>query len=172
MNGTPYAESNPNRANKWIPDPRQAIMWEIFLKDWMAGRPNAADAARQAGYSETSSSNITNFQWFKDKFARLKRKDMLTKAERNLDRVLELDYTKIDELGKETIDIDKLKVVVDVSKLVAQTLGKDEGYSSKSTVEQNVHGTVNIKAVNYADQVIEAPKPAEVIETSTDESQE
>jgi len=169
VNGENYAPSNPYRANKWIKDPRQDVMWEQFVKDWMAGQANATRAALQAGYSKTTSANISNFHWFREKFAKLKRKDMLSKAERNLDRVLDLDYTKLNELGQETIDIDKLKLVVDVSKIVATTLGKDEGYSSKTTVDQKVSGQVNIKAVNYADQAIEQPKPAEVIETTGEE---
>jgi hypothetical protein len=177
VNGQPYAPENPYKAGKYVSDPRQAVCWEIFLKGWVNGDQNAAGAARQAGYSETTASNITNQLWFKEKFIKLKRKDMLSKAERNLDRILDIDYTKLDEItGKEGIDIDKAKLVADISKMMATTLGKDEGYSTKSTVDQKVSGQVNIKAVNYADmapdQLIEQPKQADVIDITGEEISE
>jgi hypothetical protein len=175
VNGKPYAPENPYKASKNNPDPRQAICWEIFLKGWMSGEQNAAESARQAGYSETTAANITNQLWFKEKFIKLKRKDMLSKAERNLDRILDIDYSKLDEVTGEItgIDIDKAKLVADISKMMATTLGKDEGYSTKSTVDQKVSGQVNIKAVNYADmatdQLIEQPKQADVIDITGEE---
>lgn len=174
VNGKPYAPENPNKANQWIPDPRRDVCWDIFLRSWMNGVPNAKQAALDAGYSETTSSNISSQTWFKDKFARLKRKDMLSKAERNLDKILDLDYSKLDELtGERTaIDIDKLKIVADISKMTATTLGKDEGYSSKSTIDQKVSGEVQIKAVSYADAIIEAPKQVEVIDVPAEEIDE
>lgn len=170
-NGEAYLPQNPYKANKFIKDPRQDIMWEHFLKNWMKGAGNAAESARFAGYSETTAANVTNLFWYKEKFQKLKRKEMLSKAERNLDRILDLDYSKLDELtGERTaVDIDKLKIVADISKMTATTLGKDEGYSSKTSVDQNVKGEVHIKAVNYADQVIEAPKEATIIESEGNE---
>lgn len=172
VDGTPYAPANPYRANQWIKDPRQDRMWEMYMGFWNKGiNPNAKQCALDAGYSETSAMNITNFNWFKERFARLKRKDMLSKAERNLDRILDLDYTKLDELtGERTaIDIDKLKVVADISKMTATTLGKDEGYASKTTLDQKVSGEVKVRAVSYADAIIEAPKEANLIETKSEE---
>lgn len=173
VNGEKYAPSNPHKANQWIKDPRQDIMWELYMKDWTKGlNPNARQCALDAGYSDTTAMNVTNFPWFKDRFARLKRKDMLSKAERNLDRILDLDYSKLDELtGERTaIDIDKLKIVADISKMTATTLGKDEGYSAKTTLDQKVSGEVQIRAVSYADAIIEAPKQAEVIDAPAEET--
>jgi phage terminase small subunit len=168
-NGETYLKQNPHGANAHVKDPRQDIMWEHFLPRWMKGAGNAAESARYAGYSETTAANVTNLFWYKEKFQKLKRKEMLSKAERNLDKVLDIDYNKLTELGEEKIDVDLLKAVIDVSKIVATTLGKDEGYSTKSEIAKNVSGTVNIKAINYADQVIEAPKPADVIDVQAQE---
>lgn len=166
VDGNPYAPSNPYKANQFIPDPRQAVMWDIYLKGWMKGFPNAKQAALDAGYSYTTAINVTNFPWFKDKFDKLKRKDFLSKGERNLEKFLDLDYSKLNELTGEMtdIDIDKAKLVADMTKLVVTTLGKDEGYSSKTTLDQKVSGEVQIRAVSYADAVIEAPKVADVID--------
>jgi hypothetical protein len=172
VNGTPYAKENPAGANQWIKDPRQDIMWEKYLKGWMKGTPNARKAALEAGYSETTAMNITNFIWFKDKFEKLRRKEFLSKGERNLERFLDLDYSKLDEItGERTgIDIDKAKIVADMTKLVVTTLGKDEGYSSKTTLDQKVSGEVQIRAVSYADAIIEAPKQAEIIDIPSQEN--
>ena len=171
VNGTNYAPSNPYRANQWIKDPRQDIMWEIYMKQWNKGiNPSAKQAALDAGYSDTTAINVTNFPWFKERFDRLKRKDMLSKAERNLDKILDLDYSKLDAItGEIGVDIDKLKIVADISKMTATTLGKDEGYSAKTTLDQKVSGEVQIRAVSYADAIIEAPKEAEVIEAPAEE---
>lgn len=170
-NGKPYKPVNPYGSNQFIKDPRQAAMWEIFLDDWMKGGGNAKQAALAVGYSETTAANVTNLWWFKEKFAKLKRKDMLSRSERNLGRMLDIEFILQDEDGKEIVDIDRAKLVADISKLVATTLGKDEGYSTKSEVSKNVSGTVNIKAVNYADQAIEEPKPANVIDITGEEDE-
>lgn len=138
----------------------------------MKGQQNAKQAALTAGYSETTAANITNLGWFKEKFQRLKRKDFLSKAERNLEKFLDLDYSKLDDLGNEVVDIDKARLVADMTKLTVTTLGKDEGYSSKSQIDQKVSGEVQIKAVSYADAVIEAPKHVEVIDVTGEEIDE
>jgi hypothetical protein len=64
--------------------------------------------------------------WFKERLGKLKRKDMYSKAERNLEKVLDTKYE--DEEGKIATDI--MRIVVDVSKTVVTTLGKDD-YSSR-----------------------------------------
>ena len=171
VNGTPYVDANPYGANKYIKDPRQDKFWELYMKGWTLNDPNARQSAVDAGYSETTAINITNYQWFKDRHAKLKRKDFLTKGERNLERFLDMDFTKLDKLtGEIGIDIDKAKLVADITKLVVTTLGKDEGYSSKTTLDQKVSGEVQIRAVSYADAVIEAPIEAKVIDITGEET--
>ena len=171
VNGETYRQENPYKANKYIKDPRQDICWEIYLEMWMRGVPNGKKAALEAGYSETSSQNITNQPWFRERVAGLTRKEFLTKAERNFGKMLDLNYEKVDELGKTKIDVDVLRVVADISKTVATTLGKDVGYSTKSEVSKDVSGTIQIKSVNYADNAIEQPKQADVIDITGEEDE-
>lgn len=143
-------ERNPNGANMYIRDPRQEVCWRLYIKGLITGRPNGFQAALDAGYSHNTALNINTIKWFKDKKARIKRRDMLTKAERNLDATLDLNYTLTDDQGNViSIDKDLLKIVVDVSKTIATTLGKAEGYSTKTEVEENHTGEIIIKSVNY-----------------------
>jgi len=124
------AETNPNGANETTNDPRQEVMWSIYVRNIAKGIENAYEAAIEAGYSEDHSRNITMQGWFKEKKAKLKRKDMLTKSERVLDETLDMDTT-----NKEgAIDPQLHKIKVDVAKTIVSTLGKDEGYSTRQEV--------------------------------------
>ena len=122
--------SNPFGANGTTSDPREQIMWDIYVKGIQDGIENAYAAAVKAGYEDDTAKQITVRSWFLERKAKLKRKEMLSKAERNLDRILDLNYEKED--GE--IKTDVLKVVSDVSKNITSTLGKDEGYSNRSEV--------------------------------------
>ena len=177
VNGQPYAEDLPGFERKHGYDARQDVAWEYYLKNLMKGYENAREAGLFAGYSETTSAQLSQQPWFKERKAKLKRREMLSKAERNLDDVLDLSYrvTKTKTVGTgedaetietEEVDTDILKVVVDVSKMVTSTLGKDEGYSTKSLVDHDVRGDIQIKAVSYADTAIEAPKEATIIDVT------
>jgi hypothetical protein len=55
----------------------------------------------------------------------------------------------------EVVDIDKLRVVESASKTVLTTLGKDEGYSTKTEVKGTMQGEIKINSVNYADTPLE-----------------
>ena len=94
-------------------------------------------------------------KWFKERKEKLSRRKMFSKAERNLSRVLDMEYSTIklmeDGAEVEEINIDKLKIVTDVSKLIVQTLGKDEGYSTKVVEDKNVNQEITIKSISYAD---------------------
>ena len=122
------AETNPNGANETTNDPRQEVMWSVYVRNIAKGIENAYEAAIEAGYSEDHSRNITMQGWFKEKKAKLKRKDMLSKSEKVLDETLEMDTT--DKEGR--IDPQLHKIKVDVAKTIVSTLGKDEGYSTRS----------------------------------------
>lgn len=122
-------KTNPNGANDHTHDPREKIMWNFYIEEIAKGNgSNAYDAAIKAGYTETFAKKVTCTEWFKNRKSKLRRDGMLDKAERNLDAVLDLKYQK---KGKVT-DSDALKAVVDVSKTVAKTLGKDVGYSERT----------------------------------------
>lgn len=120
--------TNPNGANGTTSDPREQIMWDIYVSKLSKGIENAYESAKEAGYEEATARQITVRSWFIERKSKLKRKDMLSKAERNLDKVLDLNIEREDG----SINTDVTRIVVDVSKTVVTTLGKNEGYSSRS----------------------------------------
>jgi len=156
---------NPNGANKGIQDPRAELAWRYYVNSIARGEPNAKKAALQAGYSTAFAPNIVNCKWFKERKAKLKRKNMLTRAEKNLSKILNLSWSSMKLVGEEMVeevDIDKVKVVKDVSIFLAETLGKDEGYSKKIQEEKNVSHDIKIESVSYADAV-EIPAEAQEV---------
>ena len=82
---------------------------------------------------------------------------MVSKAERNLDNILDENY-KNDE-GKIIPEV--AKIVVDVSKTIVKTLGKDEGYTEKTETDITSGGNpINIiipKAVSDTFEINETP---------------
>jgi len=114
-------------ANQHTDDQREQICWDIYVSNLSKGIDNAYDSSIKAGYSEDHSRNITLQGWFKERKARLKRKDMLSKAERNLDEVLDLNVKEEDKIVPQL-----LKIKSDVSTTIVKTLGKNEGYSERT----------------------------------------
>lgn len=123
--------TNPYGANGTTSDPREQVMWDIYVENLSKGIDNAYKAAIEAKYSEDSARNITMRDWFKERLGKLKRKEMLSKAERNLDKTL--DLVTLNKEGLE--DPQLLKIKVDVSKTIVSTLGKDIGYSTKTETD-------------------------------------
>jgi hypothetical protein len=154
---------NPNGSNSHVEDPRQQIAWDIYVRMFKEGRPSANEAALQAGYSPNFAKNIVNTQWFKERKKRLKRKNMLSNAEKNLSRLMRMDWTSlkiVDGQEVEEVNIDKARLVGDISKYITSTLGKDEGYSTKTQEDKNVKHDIKIESVSYADALpIEAQQP-------------
>ena len=148
-----------NRSTGLAYDPRQEICWEAYVKSVKLGAPNARQAAREAGYSENTAINIGNMAWFKEKKDKLRRSKMMSKAERNLSRILDLDYSKMklmdDGSEEQVVDKDVLRVVADVSKTIVTTLGKDLGYSTKTEIKGDMSGEIKINSISYADNPIE-----------------
>lgn len=126
--------------NQYTPDPREQVCWDFYIETVQKGLPNAYESAIKAQYAEDTARNITLNGWFKDRISKLKRKDMLSKAERNLDKVL--DMVTLDDKGKE--DANLLRIQVDVSKTVVTTLGKDEGYSTRNELTGKEGQTLQI----------------------------
>lgn len=124
------AGEKPYVANGTTSDPREQIMWEIYVSKLVKGIDNAYESAIEAGYEETTAKNITLTGWYKERKAKLRRKDMLTKSEKVLDRTL--DMVTVNEKGFE--DPQLLKIQVDVAKTIVSTLGKEEGYSTRQEV--------------------------------------
>jgi hypothetical protein len=120
------AEPNPNGANGTQSDPREETCWKIYVENLAKGKENAYQAAIEAGYEECTAKQITVRSWFLERKAKLKRKEMLNKAERNLDKVLDLDEFENDKINPQL-----LKIKTDVSTTIVKTLGKEE-YSERS----------------------------------------
>lgn len=121
------ADTNPNGANQTTSDPREQICWDLYVKKLAGGIENAYASAIEAGYSEDHSRNITMQGWFKERKDKLRRKDMLSKAERNLDKVL--DFDMITDDGRVNTPVATL--VTNVSTTVVKTLGKED-YSDRT----------------------------------------
>lgn len=110
-------------------DPRQTAFWALYLDTNSETFSNATQSAISVGYTEMYSRAITREIWFKDKMANLRRGGMLEKAERNIEKILDLKYEKEDgEIVGEA-----LRAVTDMSKTIVKTLGK-EHYSERSEV--------------------------------------
>lgn len=147
---------------------KQDLTWEYYIKSWRAGEPSAYKAAIAAGYAHNTAINITANKWFKEKRDKLKRSRMLTKAEANLSRIMNLDYSRMklvdsgakDEEGnpimskEESVDRDVLKVVADVSKMIVTNLGKDVGYSTKTEVSGKQETEIKVNTISYAQEPI------------------
>lgn len=154
------AESNPNGSNATLPDPRQQICWDFYVESVSKGFPNATESAIKAGYEPSTAKDITSAGWFLARKEQLKRRGMYSKAERNLDKILDIDY---EEDGK--IRSDVLRVVADVSKSIVTTLGKDDGYSTKTETDLTSGGekiAVNVIAYgnNIASPILTEELPA------------
>jgi hypothetical protein len=127
------------QANRFQEDPRQDLFWNYYMEGILNKQPSIRKAGIKAGYSEASSGRISQTLWFKNKKKALKKGSMYRNAVQNLDDVMKIKYigTKFNkETGEdeEEINIDRAKLVIDVSKAVVKSLGKDDGWSERSEV--------------------------------------
>ncbi len=118
--------TNPYGANGTTSDPREQVMWDIYVAKMAKGIENAYESAVEAGYEDATARQITVRSWFIERKSKLRRKDMLSKAERNLDKVL--DFDMLTEEGKVNTPVASL--VTQVSTTVVKTLGKED-YSER-----------------------------------------
>ena len=144
------AETNPNGANQSLPDPRQEVCWGYYLESLAAGLPSAKASALKAGYEESSASQITVTSWFLERLDGLRRKGMRSKAERNLDKMLDTKWTAGEgEDGAPVPEV--MRIVADVSKTVATRLGKDDGWSDRTELTGKNGEDLHVQIVSYAD---------------------
>jgi len=127
------AVSNPNGSNQYQLDPRQKLCWDFYVSPKSETFGNAYQSAIKAGYEESYSRTITDTEWFRDKVRRL---NMLSKAEKVLEEMLELDTktVKEDDDGEQIIRVDSalVKIKQDTAKFIAERVGKAEGYSTRT----------------------------------------
>lgn len=126
------AGKKPFISNGTTSDEREQVMWDIYVTKLSKGIDNAYESAIQAGYEETTAKNITLTGWYKERKNTLRRKDMLSNSEKKLAKTLEYEVEVIDEKGNLTIKTDLLKIQVDVAKTLVASLGKEEGYSTRT----------------------------------------
>ncbi len=120
--------SNPNGANQYQMDPRQKLCWESYIDPRSETFGNGYQSAIKAGYEDLYAKTITTIDWFSDKVRRM---NMLQKAEKVLEKTLSYE-TEEEFEGKVRVKTDLLKIQQDTAKFVAERLGKNTGYSSRT----------------------------------------
>lgn len=120
-----------SQANQHSPDEREQKCWDLYVDSITKGIPNAKRSALTVGYSEEHADNITLQGWFKGRLEKLKRRELFSKSEKKLEEALDFSPTKDDG----SVDVGLLRVQTDVAKHITQTLGKDEGYSTKTETD-------------------------------------
>jgi len=123
-------KTNKYGANGTTSDPREQVAWDFYVESITRGQENAYESAIKANYSEDSARNITMRDWFKERLGKLRKRDLLSKAEKVLNDTL--DYVPVDEEGK--VNVPLLAVQTKVATTIATTLGKDEGYSTRQEI--------------------------------------
>lgn len=138
--------TNPNKANQYAPDPRQSLFLAYYLNPESKTFSNAYQSGIKAGYEDDYARNIMDKMptWLREKVDTIS--PMLAKAERNLEKVLDLE-TYLPVMGPfGPIEIKKkvrvngkvvtkkvpiygertglLKIKSDVSSFIAERIGK------------------------------------------------
>ena len=120
-------KSNPNGSNQYVLDPRQKMCWEFYTTPKSETFGNATQSAIKAGYTDGTADTITLTEWF---CGRLWKLNAVLKGENKLRELMELPIVDVE--GK--VDVGIARIQADLAKYVTSTLGKDEGYSSRSEV--------------------------------------
>lgn len=103
-------------AKKELLDPRQALFLEYYLKPQSPTFSNIYQSAIKAGYSDEYAQNMRakTLEWVSENVGSVTKDKLVTKAKRNLDKLL---------------DSDDEKIQADITKFVAKT---DSEFSEKS----------------------------------------
>jgi hypothetical protein len=131
--------TNPNGANGDVSDPREQVMWDFYVENNLE---NAYECAIKAKYAVDTARNITTNDWFKERLGKLRRKDMLSDAEKVLQKTLKYKTEKDD--GE--VKTDLLRVQTDVAKHITNTLGKED-YSTKG--DEALTKLARVVAINF-----------------------
>jgi len=109
--------SNPNGANQYDTDPRQELFLSYYFDPKSDTFSNVMQSGIKAGYTKEYSKTILSQEpeWL-SKFIRERRKNILHKSEVRLSQLL---------------DSDDEKIVADIAKFNAKTLGR-EAYNEKT----------------------------------------
>lgn len=134
--------------------PKQLAFFNAYFDPKSDTFGNGVQSALKAGYSENYANKITanTNAWLEE--GKKRRTKMFNKAEKNLDEALDLETGVIrskDGRIEQADDLDIMKIKIDVSKFIAKTLGKDEGYSERTEMTGKNGGDLVIKWENDAD---------------------
>jgi len=146
--------TNPNGANQWNLDPRQKLCWDFYVNPKSETFGNGTQSAIKAGYEPDYADQITTAEWFK---GRVRRLNMLSRAERNLEEVQNLEIK--DEFGR--IIGEALRERNKVDLFVASTQGKNDGWSNRTEVtgadgEKLDYGVIILPQKNGTEDTLEA----------------
>lgn len=154
------------RGNQYTIDPRQSLFLSKYLDPKSPTFSNALQSALAVGYSQLYAENLTSQSpdWLSEKLGELQSEQMLRKAERNLDEILDLP-TKVQAMGAfgplwegkgkdkkpvMTFATSLIKVKNDTSQFIAERLGKKK-YGDKGNtgvqLQVNVYSPEQIKRV-------------------------
>lgn len=112
--------SNPNGANQYQLDPRQKLCWDYYINPKSETFSSGLASAIKAGYQQSTAEQITVEDWFIEKLRTL---NMLDKAEKVLNIILEFETESLDEK--------RLRIQQDSAKFVAERVGKAK-YSTRT----------------------------------------
>ena len=134
--------NNPNNANQWKPDPRQALFLEYYLDPKSETFSNCYQSSIKAGYSEEYAKVLVAQMptWLSEN---LKDNEMLKTAENNLK-----DFLVMDTMNGKKKDIGLVKVKADISKFVSERIGKKK-WSVRTELTGEEGKPINI--INYGD---------------------
>lgn len=117
---------------------KQKLAWDSYVNPKSKTFGNGLRSALHAGYQENYASTITTRPWWVDKVRRLR---LLSKAEKVLEEMVDMPVQTLEWEGKgedaEQVVVTNpalVKIKQDTGKFLAERLGKDEGYSSRSEV--------------------------------------
>jgi phage terminase small subunit len=103
------------KTKKELLDPRQALLLEYYLKPGTPTFSNIYQSAIKAGYSKEYAESINSqVSWLSESLGTVTKDELVTKAKRNLDKLL---------------DSQDEKIQADITKFVAKT---DTEFSEKS----------------------------------------
>jgi hypothetical protein len=133
-------KNNPNGANQYKVDPRQALFLAYYLDPKSETFSNGLQSALKAGYEKLTAKVLVSQcpDWLSEKLNNAKTEKMAVKAERVLDEMLDMpvDVQELTGKGKNKAMVVKtepalVKVKQDTAKFVAERLGKDK-WSSRN----------------------------------------
>lgn len=121
-------KTNPNGANQHQPDPRQASFIAFYLDPESETFANGYQSAIRAGYSDEYAKKMVSMmpEWLSENVKDLM---LLQTAEKNLKKGMTEEYFE-GEGAERKINAPVFRTVMDVSKFIAERLGK-ERYSTR-----------------------------------------